>query len=146
VVRRGSCVFRNDEEAAALVRRFETGELPPDDFKHAGHLTVALWHATQLAPEAALGEMRRSIHNFLARHSIDPETVYHETITAFWMKRVAAFAARADAALPFFERANALAAECADSRLIFDYFSEELIKSNEARARWVEPDMRPLDF
>jgi hypothetical protein len=142
-------MFRNDEEAATLVRQFETGELKPSDFKHTEHLTVGLWYVRRLGPEAALDAMRRSIINFLAHHMEDAN-VYHETITDFWIRRVAAFASSKDEsagrAIPFFELANALAAECGNSRLVFDYFSRELIASGEARARRVAPDLKPLDF
>lgn len=141
----GGELFASDAEAATLVRRFEAGELQPSEFKHAAHLTVALWHVSRLPPGEALDAVRRSILNFLGRHSIDP-SVYHETMTVFWVRRVAAFARSAGGPLPFFELANALAAECSDPRLVFDYFSKLLIDSGEARGRWVEPDLRPLDF
>jgi hypothetical protein len=78
-------------------------------------------------------------------HGINPN-LYHETITAFWLKRVRAYVGRAAAGLTLAEMTNALAAECGNSRFIFDYYSKELIDSETAKREWVEPDLRPLDF
>jgi len=41
--------------------------------------------------------------------------------------------------------ANSLAAKFADKNLINDYYSAGLLASAEAKAEWVEPDLRPLE-
>jgi hypothetical protein len=89
--------------------------------------------------------MRAAVLGFLAQHRLDPG-VYHETITAFWLRRVRAFVRCAGAGRHARELANELIKECGDSSLLFDYYSRELIDSKEARAGWVEPDLKALDF
>lgn len=137
--------YRTDEEVEELVRRFEGCELSPDEFKHRPHLTVALSYLRRLPYEQALARMRRSILGFIAHHAIPPE-VYHETLTVFWVRRVRSFVERNASDRPFFELADELARECGDPRFVYEYFSKELIDSEGARAAWVAPDLKPLDF
>jgi hypothetical protein len=137
--------YRTDVEVEEVVKRFESGALSRAEFKHRPHLTVALWYQLRLPYAEALAHMRRSILIFVEHHGID-RGVYHETLTAFWMRRVRAFLDAAGAARTLTELANELLRECGDSRLVFRYFSKELIDSEEARRAWVEPDLRPLDF
>src|ERR1043165_5805414 len=45
--------FRTSEEMFELLRRFEDCTLPREEWTHAAHLTVALWHLLQFDwPEA----------------------------------------------------------------------------------------------
>jgi len=139
-------VFRDDEEVEGVLRGFESCELPPAEFSHAHHLAVALALLARLGDErAAAARIRDGLARYLARHGVDARK-YHETITLFWVRRVAAFLARAGAGRTLAELANELARECGDPRLVFDYYSRALIGSEEARTGRVEPDLRPLDF
>ncbi len=48
-----AATFRTADEILALVRRFEDCTLPREEWTHAAHLTVALWHLLQFDwPEA----------------------------------------------------------------------------------------------
>jgi len=69
---------------------------------------------------------------------------YHETITLFWLRIVANFAAghRANASLS--ETANALIDRCNDKDLIGQFYSAELLATDKAKAEWVEPDLKAL--
>jgi hypothetical protein len=142
---RGAVAYTSDEEVEGVLRRFEAGEFVPDDFKHRHHLDAALLYVLRHGEAEALALMRGSLLRFLSGHGLG-ESVYHETITAFWVRRVAAFVACAQTGRPVHELANELARECADPRLVFDYYSRELIDSKEARAGWVEPDLKEFDF
>lgn len=138
--------YRGDEEVAEVVRRFEACEFAPDDFNHRAHLVVALCYLLRGPEEEAVTKMRDGIFKFLAHHRIDPASVYHETLTVFWVRRVGAFVARGARGRPLAELANGLAESCGGSRLVFDYYSKELVASDEARRAWAEPDLKPLDF
>ena len=137
--------YRTDEEVEEVVRRFESCELPTADFNHREHLLVALCYLLRMGDADALSRIRARIGRYAAAHGVSP-SLYHETITVFWLKCVRAYLERADAGPGLAEMTNALAAECGSSRLIFDYYSRELIDSERARREWVEPDLRPLDF
>lgn len=137
--------YEADEEVEDVLRRFESGALTPSEFKHRQHLTVALLYLLRLPDGEAHARMRDTILRFLARHRLDAG-VYHETITAFWLRRVRSFVRNADTRRPVHELANELINSCADARLVFEYFSRERIETKEARSGWVEPDLKALDF
>jgi len=137
--------YRSEEEFEDVVNRFESCALSPDEFNHRPHLMVALSYALRFPEDEALARMRQSILRFIAHHEIPPD-VYHETLTVFWVRRVRAFVAGGGGGRALLESANALAKECGDSRLVYEYFSKELIDSDAARKGWVEPDLKPLDF
>lgn len=140
-------VFASDEEVLEVVRKFESCEFAPDEFSHREHLCVALVYALRHDEREALERTRAGIHNFLKHHRIAPESVYHETITIFWLLRVRAFAeADGRASLPLAALAEELLAECGGSRLIYDYYSKALLDAEHARSHRVEPDLKPLDF
>ncbi|MET0647244.1 MAG: hypothetical protein ABW208_11530 [Pyrinomonadaceae bacterium] len=138
-------LYQSDEEVEEVVRRFESCELPPADFNHREHLLVALCYLLRMGEADAAERVRARINAYVAAHGVNP-SLYHETITVFWLKRVRAYVARAGDGLGLAEMTNALAAECGSSRLVFDYYSKELIDSEAARREWVEPDLKPLDF
>jgi hypothetical protein len=138
-------LYRSAEEVEEVVRRFESCELPPAEFNHREHLLVALCYLRRMDDAEAHARVRTHIGRYVEAHGINP-SLYHETITVFWLRRVRAFVERADAARGLAELTNALAEECGSSRLVYDYYSKELLDSEGARRGWVEPDLKPLDF
>src|ERR1044072_4188272 len=138
-------LYQTDKEVLEVVRRFESCELPPSDFNHREHLLVALCYLLRMDEAESLARVHARINAYVAAHGINPN-LYNETITAFWLKRVRSYLEHSDSDLSLAEMTNALSAECGSSRLIFDYYSKELIDSETARREWVEPDLRPFDF
>jgi hypothetical protein len=139
--------FRTTEEIFSLVRRFEDCTLPREEWTHAAHLTVALWHLLQFDWPEAVAHVRRGIKRYNAAHGIraTPTGGYHETLTLFWLRTVRAFLeAERNEARALVHLANELA-ETADKRLPLKHYTRELLFSPEARAAWVEPDLKPLD-
>jgi len=137
--------YRSDEEVLEVVRRFESCEFQPAEFKHRLHLTVALSYLLTSPYSVALERMRRSLRRFISHQRVDPR-VYHETLTVFWMRRVLAFVEEADETRGLAELANELLDACGDSRLVFDYYSKERLDSDKARRLWTDSDLRPMDF
>jgi hypothetical protein len=136
-------VYQSDEEVDEVVRRFESCELSPSKFGHREHLIVALCYLLRMTDAEALERMRAGLGRYVRAHNINP-TLYHETLTVFWLKRVRAFITGAGCMKA--EIANRLTVECGDSRLIFNYYSKELIDSDRAKRECAEPDLKPLDF
>lgn len=136
-------VYADEREVEELVRGFENFAPPPQGFGHAEHLTVALWYLARLPEPEAAERMRGGLRKFAAHHG---SNLYHETITLFWLRVVAAFLGREGRGRAPHELANLLAASHADKRLVFDYYSPRLIETNEAKTSWVGPDLKPFDF
>ena len=138
--------FRTTEEILALVRRFEDCTLPREEWTHAAHLTVALWHLLQFDWPEAVARVRRGIKRYNAAHGIvtTPTGGYHETLTLFWLRVVRAFLeAERNEARPLVRLANELTATH-DRGLPLTHYTRERLFSPEARASWVEPDLKTL--
>src|SRR5205814_9456832 len=70
---------------------------------------------------------------------------YHETITMFWLEMVRRFFAEAAGSKSMLSLANRLAAKFVDKNVINQYYSAALLASAEAKADWVEPDLKPFE-
>lgn len=139
--------FRTSEEMFELLRRFEDCTLPREEWTHAAHLTVALWHLLQFDWPEAVARVRRGIKRYNAAHGIraTPTGGYHETLTLFWLRAVRAFLeGERNEARSLVSLANELVAT-ADSRLPLRHYTHARLFSAEARAAWVEPDLKPVD-
>jgi hypothetical protein len=132
--------YETEEEIRTLVESFEACTFHPSEFRHYQHLTVALWYVRHLPFAAATERVTSGIRRLAETYG---KTGYHETITLFWLRIVAAFAGEHEhLALPAL--ANALIDKCADKDLISRYYSSEVLASPKAKAEWVEPDRQPL--
>jgi hypothetical protein len=134
--------YTTEKEIGDLVRSFEDATVSREEWKHAEHLVVALYYLTHHDLETATVKMRDGLFNLLKNgFRVDPskEMPYHETLTVFWMRTVADFAAvRAGACLP--DKANELAATY-DKDYPLRFYSRERLFSDEARAAFVEADI-----
>ena len=138
--------FRTGEEMFELLRRFADRTLPRAEWTHAAHLTVALWHLLQYDWPEAVARVRRGIRGYNAAHGIvtTPTGGYHETLTLFWLRAVRSYLeAERNEGRALVHLANELAAT-AHAGLPLEHYTRELLFSPEARAGWVEPDLKPL--
>ena len=133
--------YKNEEEISTVVRSFENGTISRDDWGHAEHLTVALYYLSKYDYETALLKMREGIFNLLRAIKVDlsKEMPYHETLTVFWMRTIDDFInSKTDNSI--IEKANNLV-EKFDKNYPLQFYSRELLFSNKARERFVEPDL-----
>lgn len=133
--------YKSDEEIRDLVESFEACSFHPSEFRHHQHLAVALWYVRHLPPEEAVRKMTGGIRRLAEAFG---KSGYHETITLFWLRVVSDFAAKAEAGASLAAIANQLIACCDNKKLIFDYYSPELLESARAKSEWVEPDLKKL--
>lgn len=134
-------IYENENEIKSLVESFENGTIAEADWRHAEHLTVALYYLSNHDFETALAKMRGGIFNLLRAFQVDltKEMPYYETLTVFWMRAVDDFR-KSKAGSPPVEI-------CRELLLNFDkdyplrFYSRELLFSETARASFVEPDL-----
>jgi hypothetical protein len=135
-----------DEEYGDFIRQFDECTLPKSRWIHGSHLLVALWYAAEHG-EDALPLVRLGILKYNESTGVrntDSEG-YHETVTVFWMRIVRAFIRDRGGNRPRYEMAADLIAEYSFRKNLFrEYYSFDLMKSTEARQRWVSPDLRQL--
>jgi len=134
--------YRSEQEIFDVVGAFENATITRDAWKHAQHLTVALYYLTCHDIETATGKMRDGIFNLLRAFDVDlsKEMPYHETLTVFWMRTVAEFRSK-KVGISLLEQANELI-ERVDKDYPFRFYSRELLFSDEARIAFVEGDLK----
>ncbi len=136
--------YRMEEEIEDVVRRFETCSYAPEEFVHARHLTVAAWCFATMESEAAREKMCASLRRFIAHHG---KNGYHVTITEFWLERVGRLVAelreREEGLVPL---VNSVVERCSDKNLIYEFYSRDRIASAEAKAAWIESDLKSMNW
>ncbi len=134
--------YKDETEIAEVVRSFEDATISRDAWKHAEHLTVALHYLTLYDIVEATVKMRSGIFNLLKAFGVNlkKEMPYHETLTIFWMRTVADFAASSNES-SFLDKANDLVAKY-DKDYPLNFYSRDCLFSDEARATFVGGDLR----
>jgi hypothetical protein len=134
--------YKTENEIFAVVEAFEDGTISRGGWKHAGHLTVALYYLSKHDFDLALEKMREGIFNLLRAFEVDltKEMPYHETMTVFWMRTISDFKnSKFDA--PLFEICNELI-ETFDKDYPLRFYSRELLFSEAARTEFVSGDLK----
>jgi len=137
--------YKDEDEIKKLVAAFEDASIARDVWKHAEHLVVALYYANKYDLETAIAKMKDGLFNLLTvgfKVDLLKEMPYHETLTVFWMRAVDEFA-RSTNGMSLHEKANSLI-ETFDKDYPLRFYSREFLFSDEARARFVEPDIVPV--
>jgi hypothetical protein len=135
--------YQNIDQIKAVVNGFELCTTGKDDFPHRSHLTVAVYYLLASNEAEATDKIRSGLIRFLDHHGVG-RAKFHETLTVFWMKAISALVRRLDSELKLHEVTNTVIESLGNSRLVFDYYSEELLWSDEARKNWVFPDLKHL--
>lgn len=141
-----TATYRTTGEILAVVRGFEARTLARAEWTHAAHLTVALWYVLQFEWPEAVARVRAGIKSFNEAHGIltTPTGGYHETMTLFWMRFVRSFLeGERNEGRSLVALANELI-RGAGVGLPLTFYTRALLFSPEARAVWVEPDLKPL--
>ncbi len=86
--------------------------------------------------------MREALQRFLEYNDVDVSK-YHETITRAWILAVRHFmgtTSSTESSDAFIEQNP----EILDGKIMMTHYSAEVLFSNEARAKFVEPDLDPI--
>jgi hypothetical protein len=126
-----------DAAILTLVDRLERCLLPKEEFHHRDHLTVAVVYLYTSGFEAAADRMRTTLKRFAAHHGVSG--LYHETLTRFWLQQVEG---RLDRGRCLRESVRETQKQLNDKNLPFEYYSRERVNSQEAREKWVPPDIK----
>ena len=134
--------YKNEEEIIALVRSFEDASIARGVWKHAEHLVVALYYVDEYDLDTATTKMRDGLFNLLTegfKVDLTKEMPYHETLTVFWMRTVDEFS-QTNNGMHLHEKANLLIDKF-DKDYPLRYYTRDLLFSDDARRRYVEPDL-----
>jgi adenylate kinase family enzyme len=137
------------DDAIGLGPQFEACAIPAKAWTHAAHLTVGLWHVERDGPEDALARLRAGIRRLNESHGgVNSETRgYHETITAAYVTLLAQFhEGREDGESLGDVVTRLLEGPLATRDMLFRFYSRDRLMSAQARATWIEPDLRSIDL
>jgi hypothetical protein len=135
--------FRGDEEILEMVERFEQCRWPSERWTHRAHLAVAVVYLRRSPFAEARQLVRQNIQKYNQTCG-DPQG-YHETITFFFLRLINHFLSDQAGDRSLVDNVDELSRRCSMDSLR-QYYSPERLWSPDARAAWVEPDLRPLDF
>lgn len=134
-----------DAEDAAFLAAFESCTLPRPDWTHAAHLRMAyLYLRRDDTPDADawLPTVRQRIRAY--NESLGNSTGYHDTVTAAFLRLVADRLRRTPSpTFAGFRQANPDLFAARPGGLSTHY-TPEVLRSPEARARFIEPNIAPL--
>lgn len=121
---------------------FEACSVPPAAFGHRAHVRLAYVYLVDHDSDAAHQLMQGALLTFLRHHGVDVSK-YRETMTRAWIMAVRHFME----ASPASESSDAFMAhnpKLLDSKIMMKHYSAEVLFSDEARARFVEPNLSPI--
>lgn len=132
--------YNSEKEVLNIVRGFENGTIARESWRHAEHLTVALFYLWHDDFETSLVKMRDGISNLLKAFEVNLkiEMPYHETLTVFWLKTVRDFKDSKNGC-SIVEVCNELV-ENYDKDYPLRFYTHELLFSDKARTEFVEPN------
>jgi hypothetical protein len=135
--------YTDEKEIAEIVRSFEDASISRDRWKHAEHLTVALYYLSHNDIDTATAKMRDGIFKLLGSFCVDltKEMPYHETLTVFWMRTVASFNMAKNGA-SLLDKTNELVARF-DKDYPLKFYSRDYLFSDAAKSAYVEGDLAP---
>ena len=133
--------YKTVGEIEAVVLGFESCRTDKGDFKHREHLTVAASYLSASTQKQAADKMRVGLVRFLAHHGVGLEK-YNETLTMFWVEMVRQTLTETGPDSSLVEKCNRVIEVLGNPTLAFDYYSRELLWSDEARKACVKPDLK----
>ena len=145
--RNSHIMIKSESEIKFLVERFQDGTLPEEWWTHEAHLTVACWFLINYTKDEATCYLRSGIiaYNAASGGKNTPASGYHETLTLFWIEIIHQFLEATEGDI--LTKINAfLESEFAEKDLFKKYYTLENLFTVKARARWLVPDLHPINI
>ena len=123
-------------------REFEACKFPRSEFNHRAHIRLAYVYLSEHDTDTAHELMRGALLSFLEYNGIDVSK-YHETVTRAWIMAVRYFMENtpsSDSSDLFIDRNPRML----DSKIMMTHYSAEVLFSDEARAKFIEPNLAPI--
>jgi len=133
--------YQTEDQIRAIVEGFESCNTDKADFKHQDHLTVAVSYLQDLTVTEATQRLREALLRFVDHHQVDRRK-YNETITIFWLELVAEKLKDLSPSTSLIDQCNAVLDSLSNAGLPMEYYSAELLFSDQAREAFVEPDLK----
>jgi hypothetical protein len=129
----------NDDDS--FLSRFEHCTLPESEWTHLAHVRVAWLYLSRHSPDTALSRVCDGILRYNTEVLNRPEK-YSETVTVAFLHVVLGRMQTTESWDSFSMRIDDLLD--ADTPILLNYYSQEVLFSDAARLQFVEPDMAEL--
>ena len=133
--------YKTNAEIQDVVSDFEACRTGKDDFHHKQHVVVAICYLQTLTVQEAIEKLKQSLLKFLNHHNVGTQ-MYNETLTGFWLEIVAVELKRLPEDATLVDKCNSVIAALSNPKLALDFYSEELLWSERARAAFQPPDLK----
>jgi hypothetical protein len=123
-----------------LREQFETRTLHNDAFRHREHVRLTWIYLTLEHADRVEARLCQSLLELATSHGVAQR--FHHTLTVVWVRII-----ESERCLHPDSPFDALVADCPrllDKDAPLAYYSRERLYSDEARQRWIEPDLKPL--
>ncbi|XP_050391042.1 uncharacterized protein LOC126810107 isoform X1 [Patella vulgata] len=124
-----------------FLQAFEDTTLPFEEWTHEAHLRMAWNYIKQYGKDKATQYIKLGIQKFNEKNLDKIKTGYHETITMFFIHLVTDAINSKDMTFEEFIHKNP---HLQDNSLLFTYYSKEVLSSEAARHRFIQPDKKSL--
>jgi len=135
-----------EEAIDAFIAAFEDGSLPKERWTHGAHLLTGACYVWTLGRAAATDRMRERVkaYNVAVGGKNTATSGYHETITVFWIALLERLR-RELAGLGRSQFAHAAVERSAGWReVLAEYYSFDVLASEQARREWIPPDLKEI--
>lgn len=126
----------------AFLAEFKACTYPPAEFDHRAHIRLAYACLCEQDTDTAYESVRTALLSFLDHHGVEISK-YHDTLTRAWIMAVRHFMelTPVSTSADEFIRMNP---RMLDARIMMTHYSAELLFSDAARRKFVEPDLDPI--
>lgn len=141
--------YADEASFAAIGEGFCATSLTVEQWTHGAHFAAAVWlvlRRPDLVPERDMPDMIRRLNE--SHGGINSDSAgYHETITQASLRGVRAHLKGEPADAPLHAiHARLMAGPLGRSDWLLAHWSRERLFTPEAKARWISPDIAPLNF
>lgn len=125
-----------------FIKAFEDATLPFENWTHEAHLRMSWNYITEYGQDGATPHIIEGIQHFNKQNKDKVKFGYHETITRFYIAMVTdAISSTHTEHFEDFIHSNSY---LLDQTLPYQFYSKDRLFSEEARHKFVSPDIRPL--
>lgn len=124
--------------------QIECGVFPVAEFDHRAHLRLAYIYLLQArCTEQAIERIRAALFGLLKQADIAPSVKYHHTLTQAWVLAVQHFmcCTKSCASAQQFIQQNP---QMLDSNIMLSHYSADLLFSDDARQRFIQPNLQAI--
>jgi hypothetical protein len=131
-------------EDETFLKEWEECELSFDQWTHKSHLRMAFIISLKHFGDKTKidSRIKSGIQRFNQKHQEKLTVGYHETITCFWINIVYSLVEKHFDENLNFEEFLKLENQLLESRLMFDFYSKEVLFQKDARLEYIKPDLK----